>query len=728
MNESFQKGTGSMRQGKPYVLVSMLAVVVLLVLVLSTGWFMDSSQKATEASVHNVSEFYLEEISSQTGHQLQGGIQHQLQNLQTAIRAIQEADLTDQAALKDYISSTATYYEFDFFAIADKNGVLYTSDSTLHDSSQFDFLSDIDFSDPEISIDQSLGPQNMILIAVPIFDLQLQGTPLSDGIVGIRADSISNRLSFENDDNQIFSNVILDDGSYIVKTPHYHLDENDNLFDALDSQAKFQEGYSVHQMRENMLDGKSGILSYYLKGVLHYTYYAPTEENGWYLTTTIHYDTISTNIESVRAAITRNSMIQLLLVLAVVLGVMFVYLGQRRRNEALHFEKRKAEENSRAKSLFLSNMSHDIRTPMNAIIGFTNLAIQCEKDPDPKRMHEYLLKIRSASSHLLSLINDVLDMSRIESGKMQLEIVPCCLPEILSDLETIVQGQIQEKKQTLSIEALDLKDAYVCCDKLRLNQVLINLLGNAIKFTPEGGSIFVQIRQMSRAQNGYASYELRVRDNGIGMTPEFAKKVFEPFEREQTSTVNGIQGTGLGMAITKNLMDLMGGSIRVETEYQKGTEFIIDVDFKIPENMDPAADSLQPKEEGAEMDFTGKHILLAEDNELNREIASEILQQYGFTLETAENGAAAVERLKNAAPGEFDLVLMDVQMPVMDGYTATRQIRALDDSPYKAIPIIAMTANAFEEDKREALACGMNGHIAKPFEVGELLQVLSGIL
>ena len=182
------------------------------------------------------------------------------------------------------------------------------------------------------------------------------------------------------------------------------------------------------------------------------------------------------------------------------------------------------------------------------------------------------------------------------------------------------------------------------------------------------------------------------------------------------------------MAITKNLMDLMGGSIRVETEYQKGTEFIIDVDFKIPENMDPAADSLQPKEEGAEMDFTGKHILLAEDNELNREIASEILQQYGFTLETAENGAAAVERLKNAAPGEFDLVLMDVQMPVMDGYTATRQIRALDDSPYKAIPIIAMTANAFEEDKREALACGMNGHIAKPFEVGELLQVLSGIL
>ncbi len=374
-------------------------------------------------------------------------------------------------------------------------------------------------------------------------------------------------------------------------------------------------------------------------------------------------------------------MIQLSVVLLVVFCVLLIYFWQRRRNEILYFEKMQAEEGSKAKSRFLSNMSHDIRTPMNAILGFTDLALQHEADSDTRRIHEYLMKIRIASRHLLSLINDVLDMSRIESGKMELNIVPCSLPDILYGMEAIVQSQIQEKGQILQMDASHMENGNVCCDKLRLNQVLLNLVGNAIKFTPTGGTITMSVAQKGGVCNGYGSYEFRVKDNGMGMTPEFAKKVFEPFERESTSTVSGIQGTGLGMAITKNIIDLMGGAIRVETALDIGTEFIINVDFKMQD---------KSSEEG-------------------------------------EDGCEAVEKIQNAQPGQYHLVLMDVQMPIMDGYTATREIRELD-SIYASVPIIAMTANAFEEDKREALECGMNGHISKPVDISVLLRVLADIL
>ncbi len=373
-------------------------------------------------------------------------------------------------------------------------------------------------------------------------------------------------------------------------------------------------------------------------------------------------------------------------------------------------------------------MSHDIRTPMNAIIGFTDLAIRCEPEGDGGRMHDYLIKIRMASSHLLSLINDVLDMSRIESGKMHLDVSPCNLSDILHGINTIVQGQMQEKRQTLAVEAAGIKNENILCDRLRLNQVLLNLLGNAVKFTPEGGVISVSVSQRDSLREGYGSFEFRVKDTGIGMTPEFARKVFEPFERERTSTVSGIQGTGLGMAITKSIVDLMGGSIRVETALNQGTEFIIHVDFALLESAGSAQCQSGQNKKAIDLDFRGKKVLLVEDNELNREIATEILQQYGFEIQQAQDGAEAVEIIRNAQPGQYDLILMDVQMPVMDGYTATRHIRGLTGSVYSHIPIIAMTANAFEEDKKAALQSGMDGHIAKPVDIGELTRILCDIL
>ena len=524
-------------------------------------------------------------------------------------------------------------------------------------------------------------------------------------------------------------------------------------------------------------------------------------------------------------------------------------------NQALSEAVRAAETANKAKSTFLSNMSHDIRTPMNAIIGFTTLAVS--NIDDKKRVQDYLGKILSSSNHLLSLINDILDMSRIESGKIHLEETEVSLSEVLHDLKTIISGQIHAKQLELYMDVMDVTNEDVYCDKTRLNQVLLNLLSNAVKFTPAGGTVSVRIRQCHGTQKGSELYEIRVKDNGIGMSQEFVQKIFSPFERERTSTVSRTQGTGLGMAITKNIVDMMGGTIEVQTEQDKGTEFIVRlpfrtqpehqrtekiaeleglkalvvdddfntcdsvtkmlvrvgmrsewtlsgreavlrarqsmelgdafhayiIDWRLPDmngievtrqirslgddtpiiiltaydwsdieaeakaagvtafcakplfmsdiretlmtaigqSQSEPEDSVLP---AAGSDFRGRCILLVEDNELNREIAVEILNEYGFLVDTAKNGAEAVEKVKNSEPGNYDLVLMDVQMPVMNGYEATKQIRALDNPALAGITILAMTANAFDEDRKKALECGMDGFLSKPIVIEELISTL----
>ena len=527
--------------------------------------------------------------------------------------------------------------------------------------------------------------------------------------------------------------------------------------------------------------------------------------------------------------------------------------SDRNMNQALSEAVRAAETANRAKSNFLSNMSHDIRTPMNAIIGFTTLAVS--NIDDKKRVRDYLGKILSSSNHLLSLINDILDMSRIESGKIHLEETEVSLSDVLHDLKTIISGQIHAKQLELYMDAMDVTNEDVYCDKTRLNQVLLNLLSNAVKFTPAGGTVSVRIRQCPGTQKGSGLYEIRVKDNGIGMSQEFVKKIFSPFERERTSTVSRTQGTGLGMAITKNIVNMMGGTIEVHTEQGKGTEFIVRLPFRIQsehqriekiaeleglkalvvdddfntcdsvtkmlvrvgmrsewtlsgkEAVLRARQSMElgdafhayiidwrlPDMNGIEVtrqirslgddtpiiiltaydwsdievearaagvtafcakpmfmsdirntlmsaigqklaedtilpsvdsDFRGRCILLVEDNELNSEIAVEILNEYGFLVDTAENGVEAVQKVRNSTPGNYDLVLMDVQMPVMNGYEATKQIRALDDPALAGITILAMTANAFDEDRKKALKCGMDGFLSKPIVIEELISIL----
>ena len=406
--------------------------------------------------------------------------------------------------------------------------------------------------------------------------------------------------------------------------------------------------------------------------------------------------------------------------------------NDRRINLALKTAVEAAENASKAKSTFLSNMSHDIRTPMNAIIGFATLAVS--NIDNKEKVRDYLSKILSSGNHLLSLINDVLDMSWIESGKLHLEETEVNLPEVLHDLKTIVCGQVQEKQLDLFMDVIDVTNEDVFCDKTRLNQVMLNLLSNAIKFTPAGGTISVRLTQLHGAPAGKGMYEIRVKDNGIGVSQEFSEHIFEPFERERSSTVSRIQGTGLGLAISKNIIDLMGGTIEVHSEENKGTEFIIRLALRLQETPLTALGQKQEKLHDGILplchknaDFQGKRLLLVEDNDLNREIVEEILSKYGFLVEPAENGAVAVEKLKNSQPGDFDLVLMDIQMPIMDGYEATKAIRGLEDPNLANIPILAMTANVFEEDRKAAMENGMNGFLSKPIVLAEVIRALQSI-
>ena len=389
------------------------------------------------------------------------------------------------------------------------------------------------------------------------------------------------------------------------------------------------------------------------------------------------------------------------------------------KNRELEIAVRQEAAANRAKRNFLFNMSHDIRTPMNAIIGYTTLA---ETNlTQPAKVADYLRKISTASQHLLSLINDVLDMSRIESGRVVLEQKPVHLPTLVQDVRDIIQSNITAKGLAFTVDLAGVRDEDVIGDPLRIQRILLNILSNAVKFTPSGGSITLRVVEKSGAPLRYADYEFHVRDTGIGMSAEYQKHIYEQFSREETSTVSKTEGTGLGMPITKRLVEMMDGSIELVSAPGKGTEFTVHLRLPLagkPKEVTPAADPT----------FAGTRLLVVEDNELNMEITTTVLEEAGFSVDQAVNGQAALEKVATAAPGQYALVLMDIQMPVMDGYEATRRIRALPDPAKARIPIVAMTANAFAEDRENALAAGMNDHIAKPFDIHTLLWKLAEIL
>ena len=431
------------------------------------------------------------------------------------------------------------------------------------------------------------------------------------------------------------------------------------------------------------------------------------------------------NIEAARDMLVWGGLVVLAIIFIGLMVMLYVQNLVRLKHEVVEREKIRAVEGSLAKSQFLFNMSHDIRTPMNAIVGYTELALREEASDTVKG---YLGKIESSSQHLLALINDVLEMSRIENGKVELEYAPADLREVFEGMRDLFAEQMRQKNLDFQVHMAQLQNHYVWCDVKNLNRVLLNVLSNAYKFTPQGGSISLSIWETGNGENGYGSYEIRVQDSGIGMSREFVDKMFNAFERERTSTNSGVEGTGLGLAITKTLVDLMGGNIEVLTTQGSGTQFIIRLKLRLSSEEELRASAGDEGETAEQVDFSQKRLLLVDDNAVNLEIANMILEQMGFTVETAENGKAALDMVAAAPPGHYDAVLMDIQMPVMDGYEATSAIRALEDERRAAVPIIAMTANAFAEDVRAAEQAGMQGHISKPIDMRVLQQTLAKVL
>ncbi len=628
---------------------------------------------------------------------------------------------------------------------------------------------------------------------------------------------------------------------------------------------RMKDGENWDSMVQNMTEGGKDLVVYLPdeKDEWTYLYYGSAEINNWAIGVTVPEKVALAGLYAIRRV---WCVIAILMTAAIALYYLYMWRDARTavskavERAVLEEKLKKAKAAERAKTMFLSNMSHDIRTPMNAIIGFATLA---ETNIDNKeRVKSYLERILSSGSHLLSLINDVLDMSRIESGRLNIEEKECSISDVFRDMRNIILTQMRAKQLNFSMNTIDVTDEDIYCDKLHLNQVLLNLLSNAIKFTPSDGAVSLTLRQMDDAPEGCGSYEIRVKDTGIGMAPEFAEHIFEPFERERTSTVSGIQGTGLGMAITKSIVDAMGGTIQVETEKGKGTEFIVRFTFRLQHRSEahweireleglralvvdssfdtcdsvtrmlkkigmraewtlhgkeavlrarqsreledefcayiidwmlPDLNGLEVvrqirssvgkdapivvltaydvdamKDEAREAGVTtfchkpiflsemreilaevvgksvsakiktleqnnsgepcGHRLLLVEDNELNREIAEELLAESGFIVESVEDGILAVDTMKNVEPGYYDLILMDIQMPIMNGYDAARAIRNLNTPGVSDIPIVAMTANAFDEDRRKAFESGMDAHVAKPIDVDRLLEVLHSLL
>lgn len=404
--------------------------------------------------------------------------------------------------------------------------------------------------------------------------------------------------------------------------------------------------------------------------------------------------------------------------------ILHVYVVEDEREEYQQIiaeEKELAEAASQAKTSFLFSMSHDIRTPMNAILGYTLMARKKSNDPT---VNDYLKKIDIAGNQLLSLVNQVLEMSRIESGKIVLQEQRIDMNEGAEIVRSVYAPQTEAKDIKLTVEVRDLEHSHVIGDNDRLSQITNNLVGNAVKYSTKGGSVYTYVEEEPCDKPGYAIYKMTVEDTGIGMSEEFIPHIFEEFSREATSTVSKIQGSGLGMSIVKQMVDLMGGTIEVASKINVGSKFVVRVPLKIDTEYVAAE---QTDDDLLSVSLDGMHILLVEDNEMNREIAQDILTDAGALIDTADNGLMAVEMVKNSTSGKYDAILMDIQMPGIDGYEATRRIRALDNPELASTVIFAMTANAFAEDRQNALDAGMNGHLTKPIDLPHLLRTLSSL-
>jgi signal transduction histidine kinase len=709
---------------KKYHSLAIFILSAALICILCWVWLIEAAKVVTEESVNEMSRIYMQELSVQKTGLLDTILDSSFSQIETVSAAVSEDDLKTEEKLRDFLSRIQQSNGYNFIAFIDNNGNFHCSDDDCPILGKIKGAEELLTSDKRLILsNEDLLGENVLLLGESIPDIDFGDSgdcTLTAVLIGFDTDSLSSLLSLANQNVHSHAAVYTSTGQLIVNCNHSDgVSVGNNLFIGLDSYSEFASGYNSEMIREDFAKGSEGMTIFSINGQRTYLFYSPIADTDWYMTINVPYSAMESTVSYLSDSINTNALL-LLTVVIIVLVIMFLiyYISMKRANLATDAAREKAEQASRAKSEFLSHMSHDIRTPINGIMGMTSIALKNTNDPE--RVEYCLKKIDGSSQHLLSLINDVLDMSRIESGKTVIACDPFRISEAIEKCSSIIYGQILNRDITLESDFGEFEHDAVLGDELHLRQILINILGNAVKFTPDGGKISFRVHEES-VYDGEVRYRFEVRDTGIGMKPEFLDHIWDAFSQENSSIRTDYNGTGLGMAITKRFVDMMGGNIYVESAPGKGSNFTVDISFPIDKDA-----AVKAAEQSEKPDISGMKILLAEDNELNAEIASCILEEEGAEVVVAENGQIALDLFTKSVHGDFDAILMDVMMPVMDGCEATKAIRASEHPDAQVIPIIAMTANAYEEDIKKTADAGMNAHISKPINIEAMLKLLSG--
>ncbi|XCP83519.1 response regulator [Roseburia hominis] len=845
-----QKRNKTMR----YLTLSLIGVSISCVCVFC--FLVKYMNRQSENTINQLGNVYMASINERISKHFETMIDLRLTQLETLVETIPSNTNSDSDSkeLREWLEYSAKARGFESLAYYFEDGsfeMLYGEQ--VRSLNPEPFQEAMQNGERKVSVGVGEQEEKVAVMGIP-FDVEMQDGRDCIALVGkLPIEYLSSTLSLGDRDTMVYSFVIRKDGSFVVSS---YDSVRDNYFDRIRALYEEVDGKGAEQLivelQEAMESNKDYASMVQLYGERRQLYCSKMPMSEWYLVTVMPYGTLNRTIEDMGGRSLKVFVVSCAVILLVLLFVFQRYF-KLNRDQMLELERarQQAEEANRSKGEFLSNMSHDIRTPMNAIVGMN--AIAMANINDTKRVQDCLKKIGLSSRHLLGLINDVLDMSKIESGKMTLNVELVSLREAMDSIVSIIQPQVKEKQQKFNVFIYDIFSENVRCDSVRLNQVLLNLLSNAVKFTPEGGSIEVSLHEVESPKGeGFVRILMRVKDDGIGMSEEFQARIFDSFSREDSKRVQKTEGTGLGMAITKYIVDAMGGEIEVKSAHGEGTEFCVTLDFERAEEMEddmvlpdftmlvvdddqqlcestvaslksigvrtewaldgetaiqmvnehhknhsdyhvilldwklPGMDGIRtarelrrqlgndvpillisaydcseieaearaagisgflskplfrstlyyglkpysepaselPQPEKVEVDFSGRRILLAEDNELNWEIANELLQDLGLKLDWAENGQICVDMFSQSEVGFYDAVLMDIRMPVMNGYEATDVIRGMD-RPDASLPIIAMTADAFSEDIQRCMEHGMNAHMSKPIDMKEITRILS---
>ncbi len=718
------------------VLILAIAFVCLLVV-----WLIAAAAALTSGFTKNMNTMYLREMTNLTQANFKSGLSMRYSGLRAVAESVNDDDLKNLKTMERFIASAEQNNDFEFMAFVDEDGFYYSRDGKRPAASKFSFLAELLNGEDEIvSYNETFLDNNMIVLGTQISPIRFGGANMIAIIAGFTADSIGQHLFLRSEDGQTNASIVTGDGRFIVyNTFLSDLPRGSNIISKFREYAEFDKGFSVEQIEDDFKKGNAGMVIFTATGVHMCMYYSPIEGTEWYMLMEVPYAVVDEMTEDLSSRLNRNAITMMASVLLLIVVIFFVYFMNLKAHskqleaarESAEKAQKAAEQASLAKSEFLSRMSHEIRTPMNGIIGMTEIARQ--NTADSGKIEDCLNKISLSSKHLMSLINDVLDMSKIESGKIQIQNERFNLRLFLKNIENIYSVQMEEKEIHFVVSLFGQINEFVVGDSLRLNQILTNLLSNAFKFTPEGGKIVLGVSELKR-EKGLVLLRFLVKDTGMGIKEENLEKIFDAFEQENAEISHKFGGTGLGLSIVRSFSELMGGCATVHSQYGKGSEFEVQLPFTVTENsrmIDWTEDKYHDLEaaENKTYNFKGKHILLAEDIELNREIAVELLGTVtGAIIDEAEDGEKAVALFDKSAVNYYDLILMDIQMPKMDGFEATRRIRAMDRPDAAAVPIFAMTANAFAEDEEKSRQAGMNAHLSKPLEISAVLEAMNETL